>query len=294
MAELSLRGHLIDELRDLLDAEQQLTRALPQFAQAAASPMLRTAFEKHLQETKRHLNRLTQAIESIGETARAKRCEGMRGLISEGNSLVAGTPKGALRDAMMIAAAQKTEHYEMAAYGTARTYAAVLGRADIARMLDDTLQEEKAADLKLTEIAESNVNDNAAAEWHQQSSGVVEQGAEWIGQTVGAATRQMRRAAGAVGIRPETARGAMNSMGRMMENTAETMTDAAESATQAAMAQARQLTRQTAQAARSVAGDRSAAARTRTTTRTQGGGRKRTAGGDGSTTAKRRRAGKKR
>jgi len=149
---ISLRRHLIDELRDLLDAEQQLTRALPKFAEAAATPPLKQAFQKHLKETERHLDRLGQALAALGEAPRAKPCVGMRGLLAEGNQMVGSSPKGALRDAIMISAAQKVEHYEMAAYGTARTYAEVLGRADVARLLDDSLQEEKAADQKLTKL----------------------------------------------------------------------------------------------------------------------------------------------
>lgn len=290
--ELSLHGHLIDELRDLLDAEQQLTRALPQFAQAAATPMLRTAFEKHLQETKRHVTRVQQALEMIGETPRAKRCDGMRGLLTEGNRLVTGTPKGSLRDAMMITSAQKVEHYEMAAYGTARTYAAVLGRADVSRLLDDTLQEEKNADLKLTEIAETTVNDTAASEWHERASGGLEAGAEWIGDTVGAATRQLRRAASAVGIRREDAQQAVESVSRMVESTTDTVTKSAQSAAQAAMAQARNLTQQTAEAARAMAGDRTAA---RAASSGRGGRRSTAAAGSAAgRTTRRRRAGKKR
>ena len=200
----SLRRHLIDELRDLLDAEQQITRALPQFADAAATPALKQAFQKHLKETKRHIDRLNQALAALGETPRPKRCVGMRGLIAEGSEMMGTSPKGALRDAIMISGAQKVEHYEMAAYGTARTYAEVLGRSDVARLLADSLQEEKAADLKLTEIAEQAVNQRAADEVHKQSSGILDQSAEWVGSTVGAAARSVRRAAGAVGLRTST------------------------------------------------------------------------------------------
>jgi ferritin-like metal-binding protein YciE len=282
MAELSLRGHLIDELRDLLDAEQQITRALPRFVQSAASPMLRTAFEKHLQETKRHVNRVQRALETLGAAVRAKRCEAMRGLIAEGNELVAGAPKGALRDAMMITSAQKVEHYEMAAYGTARTYAAVLGRSDIARLLDDTLQEEKKADLKLTEIAEGSVNGNAAAEWHQQARGILEQGASWLGQTVGMATRQVRRAANAVGIRPEGAREAAAAVGRTIGDSAEAAGEATQSAVRATVSQARRFTREAARTPQAAARDAASAGKRRSRPR------RRTA------TARRRPAGKKR
>ena len=188
----SLRRHLIDELRDLLDAEQQITRALPHFADAATTPALRQAFQKHLKETKHHIDRLNQALAALGETPRPKRCVGMRGLIAEGSEMMGTSPKGALRDAIMISGAQKVEHYEMAAYGTARTYAEVLGRSDVARLLADSLQEEKAADLKLTEIAEQAVNQHAADEVHKQSSGILDQSAEWVGSTVGAAARTVR------------------------------------------------------------------------------------------------------
>jgi ferritin-like metal-binding protein YciE len=247
----SLRRHLIDELRDLLDAEQLLTRALPQFAEAAATPALKQAFQSHQKETKRHLERLNKALAALGEQPRAKRCVGMRGLISEGNSMVGGTPKGALRDAIMISGAQKVEHYEMASYGTARTYAEVLGRADVARLLDDTLQEEKTADLKLTEIAEGSVNDRAGEEWHKQAAGILNQSAEWMGQTVGAAARTVRRAAGAVGLGkfdPEQA------VETLRDAAAATTTAVADTA-QAAVRKGRRLSTRAARSARAVAAD---------------------------------------
>ena len=201
MAEvMSLKEHLVQELRDLLDAEQQLTRALPQLAQAATTPALRTAFEKHLRETERHAERLNQALGALGEAPRPKRCDGMRGLLSEGQAHLRSAPKGALRDAMLIASSQKVEHYEMAAYGTARTYAEVLGRGDLARLLSDTLSEEKAADLTLTEIAEGAVNQRAAEDWHRRGS-LVEQSAEWVGHTMASATEGVRRVAKIVSAR---------------------------------------------------------------------------------------------
>jgi ferritin-like metal-binding protein YciE len=247
----SLRRHLIDELRDLLDAEQQLTRALPQFAEAAATPALKQAFQSHQKETRRHLERLNQALAALGEQPRAKRCVGMRGLISEGNAMVGGTPKGALRDAMMISGAQKVEHYEMAAYGTARTYAEVLGRGDVARLLDDTLQEEKSADLKLTEIAEGSVNTRAAEEWHKQGAGILNQSAEWMGQTVGAAARTVRRAAGAVGLGQFDPAQAAETLRETAAAATATVADSA----QAAVRQGRRLSNRAARTARSVAAD---------------------------------------
>ena len=247
----SLRRHLIDELRDLLDAEQQLTRALPKFADAAAAAPLRQAFQKHLKETERHLDRLNQALTALGETPRAKRCVGMRGLIAEGNQMVGTSPKGALRDAIMISGAQKVEHYEMAAYGTARTYAEVLGRSDVARLLDDSLQEEKAADQTLTDIAEQNVNNRAAEEFHKQSAGVLDQSAKWVGSTVGAAARTVRRAAGAVGLQSFNAGDAVNTVQKAAAATADTVAETADTMVK----RGRRVGNQAARSARSIAAD---------------------------------------
>jgi ferritin-like metal-binding protein YciE len=247
----SLRRHLIDELRDLLDAEQQLTRALPQFADAAATPPLKQAFQKHLKETERHVDRLNQALTALGETPQAKRCVGMRGLLAEGNQMAGTSPKGALRDAIMISSAQKVEHYEMAAYGTVRTYAQVLGRSDVARLLDDSLQEEKSADQKLTEIAEQTVNHRAAEEVHKQAAGMLDQSAEWVGSTMGAAARTVQRAAGAVGLRNLDAGDAMNNMRTAAASTAGTVAETA----QAVVTRGRRLTKQAARSARSLAAD---------------------------------------
>jgi ferritin-like metal-binding protein YciE len=199
MAELqSLRTHLVTELKDLLDAEQQLTKVLPDFAARAATPALRAVFEHHLTETETHIERLKHAFGRLGESPRARRCEGMHGLIREGNAVVTSTPEGALRDAVMITSAQKVEHYEMASYGTARTYATVLGEPEVARLLEETLQDEKNADLKLTEIGEGKVNNRAAEEWHQTSAGLLEPTATLAGKAIGLGARTVKRAAGAV------------------------------------------------------------------------------------------------
>ena len=201
MAELqSLRSHLITELRDLLDAEQQLTTVLPDFAARASTPALRMAFEHHLRETEGQIKRLKQAFDVLGEAAQPKRCEGMHGLIREGNTVVSTTPEGALRDAVMITSAQKVEHYEMAAYGTARTYATVLGEPKVASLLEDTLSEEKRADTKLTDIAEGKVNQRAAEEWHRVGAGLLEQTAVFAGRAVGIGARAVKRAADTVGL----------------------------------------------------------------------------------------------
>jgi ferritin-like metal-binding protein YciE len=203
----SLKTHLITELRDLLDAEQQLLRVLPDFAQRATTPALRTAFEQHLRETEAQIDRLRKAFEELGESPRAKRCEGMHGLIREGNAVVSAAPGGALRDALMITSAQKIEHYEMASYGTARTYAQVLGEPRVARLLQDTLEEEKKADAKLTEIAERKINEQAAEEWHHVTEGLLLQTAAFAGKAVGIGARTIKRAAGAVGLAQRTGSG---------------------------------------------------------------------------------------
>ena len=199
----SLKTHLITELRDLLDAEQQLTKVLPDFAQRASTPALRIAFEQHVKDTEAQITRLREAFEALGEPATAKRCEGMHGLIREGNTVVSATPKGALRDAVMITSAQKVEHYEMASYGTARTYAQVLGEPRVARLLQDTLEEEKNTDARLTEIAEGTVNQNAAQEWHQAGESLLVQTAVAAGKAVGVGARTIKRAAHAVGLRQD-------------------------------------------------------------------------------------------
>jgi len=221
--------HLIEELTDLLDAETQLTKALPKMAAAATAKALKTAFQKHLAETRGHIDWLNKALQRLGERPRRKTCEGMQGLISEGDAMMNKTPEGALRDAVMITAAQKVEHYEMASYGTARTYAQVLGEPAVARLLQQTLKEEKAADGKLTAIAEGSVNNEAAEEWQSQEveeEGAVMRSAAWLGGAVGTASRQLsrtaRRAAAAIGVahdrsprqRPAPGRGARKSARR--------------------------------------------------------------------------------
>jgi ferritin-like metal-binding protein YciE len=198
----SLRSHLLMELRDLLDAEQQLTKVLPVLASAAATPALRRAFQDHLRETEGHTTRLKRAFEALGEPAQPKHCQAMEGLVREANALMTATPPGALRDTVMITSAQKVEHYEMASYGTARTYAQVLGEPEVARLLQETLDEEKAADAKLTAIAEGGINKKAAEESlpDQSPAGVIEHTAAFAGQAVGIGARALERAAGAIGL----------------------------------------------------------------------------------------------
>jgi ferritin-like metal-binding protein YciE len=218
----SLHTHLVDELVDLLDAENQLTKALPRLARAATSKRLGSAFQKHLKETRGHITRLNQALRALGEKPASKTCEGMQGLLEEGETVMNKTPSGALRDAVMITGAQKVEHYEMASYGTARTYAQVLGETGVARLLAQTLKEEKAADLTLTRIAEGSINEEAAEEWQgQEEAGVLGRTSEWAGSTAAYASRRLakgvRAAASAVGIAsdPPSRRRALHRGNRM-------------------------------------------------------------------------------
>lgn len=153
----------LDELRDLYDAEKQLTKALPEMAEAASTDELRSAFEEHLEETKGHVLRLDEIFEALGEKSSGKKCAAMTGLIKEGNEVVKESGETAVRDAGLITAAQKVEHYEMSGYGSARTHAELLGNQQAANLLKKTLEEEKAADAKLNEIALSLVNAEAVS-----------------------------------------------------------------------------------------------------------------------------------
>jgi len=188
----SLRDHLVEELNDLIDAEQQLIVAIPQMMEKTASRELKAAFRSHLAETRTHVKRNTEALKLLGETSIGKACEAMNGLLEEGEELMSGTDKSALLDAMLITAAQKVEHYEIATYGTVRTYAQVLGEKGVARLMAQTLKEEKAADKKLTSIAERSVNARAAREWHAES-GLEAIGAGWVGTTVSGAMKKIMR-----------------------------------------------------------------------------------------------------
>ena len=158
----SLEALMIDELCDLLDAEKQVAKALPKMAKAASSEELRAAFVEHQRQTAGQIERLNQVFEHLGERAQGKKCEGMKGLIEEGQQMLGEVEAGPTRDALLIAAAQKVEHYEIASYGTARTYASQLGQPKAAALLEQTLKEERATDEKLTGIAESSSNPRAA------------------------------------------------------------------------------------------------------------------------------------
>jgi ferritin-like metal-binding protein YciE len=154
----------VDELKDLYSAEKQITRALPKLVKAATSDDLRQAFQSHLEETNGHVARLEKAFEILGKSPKGKTCVGMKGVLEEGAEVLEDTDKGEVRDAGLISAAQRVEHYEMAGYGSARDFAKLLGQDEIADLLEETLEEEKAADKKLTSISKQvNAEAQAAA-----------------------------------------------------------------------------------------------------------------------------------
>jgi ferritin-like metal-binding protein YciE len=159
----SLRDLLFEELRDLYSAETQLIDALPKMAEAATSRELKSAFKHHLEETRGHVSRLESMFQRIGEKSSGETCEAMKGLIREGEVLVKAEGDPDVRDAGLIGAAQRVEHYEIAGYGTARSLARRLGENQMAETLQQTLNEEAEADKKLTSIAESQVNVSAAS-----------------------------------------------------------------------------------------------------------------------------------
>ena len=165
----TLHDAFIDELRDTYDAERQLTKALPKLAKAATNPKLREAFESHLEETQGQIERLEQVFESLDEKVRGKHCDGIAGIIDEGKSIMDEDFDEATMDACLIAAGQRAEHYEMAAYGTLVAWAEVMGHSEAARLLQENLDEEKAADEKLSGLAEGGINQTAADEAHPDS-----------------------------------------------------------------------------------------------------------------------------
>jgi ferritin-like metal-binding protein YciE len=158
----TLRDLLIEQLQDVYDAEDRITKALPKMAKSANSPELKAAFQKHLEETKGHVERLRQVFEQLGTRARKKPCKAMQGLIEDGAETIKEQADAEVKDAGLIAAALRVEHYEMAAYGTVRAYAKLLREPDVVRLLGQTLAEEKATDAALTKLAESTINVEAA------------------------------------------------------------------------------------------------------------------------------------
>ena len=162
----TLHDAFLDELRDAYDGEKQLTKALPKMAKAATSPILRDAFETHLEETRVHIERLEQVMEGLGEKVRGKHCDGLAGIIEEGKAVMGEDFDEATLDACLIASGQRAEHYEIAAYGTLVAWAEAMGHTDAVALLQETLDEEKTADEKLTSIAEAGINQEAADAAH--------------------------------------------------------------------------------------------------------------------------------
>jgi ferritin-like metal-binding protein YciE len=158
----SLRELYINELRDLYSAENQIIKALPKMAKSASSEELKTGFNEHLEQTKTHVERLEQIFKRLDVSPKGKKCTGMEGLIEEGSELLEEDAEPEVLDAGLICAAQKVEHYEMAGYGCVRTYARILGDEQAAELLQQTLEEEAETDKKLTEMAESTINLEAA------------------------------------------------------------------------------------------------------------------------------------
>ncbi len=157
----SMEDLFLEQIEDLYDAEKRLVRALPKMAEASTSQALRQAIHSHLMETEGHVSRLENIFRTLGKSAKSQTCDAMKGLISEGEDMIKDTDASPLRDAGIIACANRVEHYEIAGYGSARTFAQSLGLREAASLLDQTLQEEKAADQKLTQLAESMVNEEA-------------------------------------------------------------------------------------------------------------------------------------
>lgn len=161
MAVKTLQDALVEELEDLLSAEQQIIEAMPKMMEKATSPDLKAAFEEHLAQTKNQVTRLEQAFKSLGEEAKAKTCEATKGLVKEASEMMKEDIDPQVMDAMLIGAAQKIEHYEIASYGTACTWAAQLGLDDVHDLLGETLDEEEETDEKLSMLAEGEINEDA-------------------------------------------------------------------------------------------------------------------------------------
>jgi ferritin-like metal-binding protein YciE len=159
----------LEQIEDLYDAEQRLVKALPKMAKAASSSALRQAFESHHEQTQGHVSRLERVFPELGKMPKGQTCEAMKGLIEEGEQMIGDMEPSTLRDAGLIAAANRVEHYEIAAYGSAKAFAETLGLRNAVSLLEQTLQEEKQADQKLTQLAESMINDEALRVSHLQT-----------------------------------------------------------------------------------------------------------------------------
>jgi ferritin-like metal-binding protein YciE len=182
MNENALKELYLEELRDIYSAEQMLTKALPKMAKAANSDELRSGFEEHLEQTKGHIQRLEQIFESLDEKPTGKKCKGMQGLIEEGQEMIKNDDlEDEARDAGLISAAQRVEHYEIAAYGTVRTFANILKDEEAVSLLESTLEEEKETDQKLTQLSE-HINLEAAEEGEMGDSEEMDTEEEEVGQ----------------------------------------------------------------------------------------------------------------
>jgi ferritin-like metal-binding protein YciE len=168
----TLKKLYVEELRDVYSAEQQLVKALPKMAKGASSDELREAIETHLDETKGHVERLEQIFEELDESPKGKTCQAMKGLVEEGSEILEEKGEESVLDAGIIAAAQKVEHYEIATYGTLRTWADLLNQEEAARLLQETLDEEGEADKKLNELAEEIINPEALLEGEEEETAV--------------------------------------------------------------------------------------------------------------------------
>jgi ferritin-like metal-binding protein YciE len=189
--EKTLHEMFVMEIRDIYDGERQITRALPKMIKKATSTQLRKALDHHLQQTQGHLERLEQVFAELDETARGKHCDGIAGLLEEGKAVMEEDLDDATMDACLIGAGQRVEHYEMAAYGTLLAWARAMGHDEVAGLFEQTLEEEKAADEKLSSIAEGGVNQEAADSAHPERDEDAEETA-----MSGGARRGARRTAG--------------------------------------------------------------------------------------------------
>lgn len=160
----SLDEMFLLEVKDLYHAEKQLTKALPKAAKKSSSPELKSALEEHFRQTEGHVNRLEEVFKMLGQTPKAKTCEAMKGILEEAEEILNSKADASVRDAAIIGAAQKVEHYEIASYGTIVQWAAQMGRDDIKKILAQTLDEEEDADRKLSELAKTSINSRALAE----------------------------------------------------------------------------------------------------------------------------------
>jgi ferritin-like metal-binding protein YciE len=182
----TLRDLYVHELKDLYSAERQMMKAMPKMVKAATNKQLANAFTQHLEQTKKQAQRLEELLKSHGESTRGPKCMGMEGVLKEGDEMIGEDADEEVRDAGLIAAAQRAEHYEIAGYGCARTYAELLGDKKGAKVLDTTIKEEGAADLKLTKLARSviNVKAKAAPSKSSQAATKREQSSSGVGKTL--------------------------------------------------------------------------------------------------------------